>query len=460
VRIYVFNGSLTTKTAFFIYSLHALCSGIAIAVALINKPTLRSGNANMLSNINRLQSDERGSIAIIFGLTSFVLFWCIGFAIDGGRAYAVNTRLVRAIDSAALAGARGMRINNLSNSETETLTREFFKVNFEAGGGDFSQIQGTPDVKLDRDKGSVELNVVAFVPTTFAGIGGLDKMTINKSSVAIFTQKDLEISLQLDLTGSMREDDGTGTMKIEALKSATASFIEILLPDVSTGQKVRIGLAPFDAGVNAGPYLNDVDGKRPSSQKCTYERKSPSNQTTDNLPLGSDALLIAEDVNRKFCPDAEVIAMTDNKSTLKNAVKNYTYGDYTAGHLGTAWAYYLLSPNWSSIWPNASKPTAYNDNNSKKIAVLMTDGKYNTVNSNPGNDAASRKFAKDTCAAMKLDGITIYTIGFKLDDVDAKATMQACASDPAKALLAENGAQLTGVFNSIANQITSLRLSQ
>jgi Flp pilus assembly protein TadG len=414
----------------------------------------------MLSTIKRFQNDERGSIYMIFGLTAFVMFWCVGLAIDSGRAYAVNTRIARAIDAAALAGARGMRLNNLSDAETVALTREFFKANYEAGGGDFSQIVWPADVKLDRTTGSVELGILAHVPTTFGSIGGIDKMTIAKGSVAVFAQKDLEISLQLDLTGSMGQDDGTGTLKIDALKAATASFIDIMLPDVATGQKVRIGLAPFDYGVNAGDYLRDVDGRRASSKTCTYERRSPANQATDNLPSGMDALLIAEDVTNKYCPTAKVIAMTDDKATLKNEVKNYTTGGYTAGHLGTAWAYYLLSPNWATIWPSSSTPTAYNDRNSKKIAVLMTDGVYNTVGSVPGNDAASRKFAKDTCTAMKRDGITIYTIGFKLDDADAKATMLACASGPEKALLAENGAQLTGVFNSIANEITSLRLTQ
>jgi Flp pilus assembly protein TadG len=415
----------------------------------------------MLSNIKKFGSDERGTIAMMFGLTAFVLFWCVGLAIDGARAYTVNSRIAAAIDAAALAGARGMRLNNLNNAETEELTRKYFKLNFEATGGDYSMIDPPlPPVYIDRTAGSVEIVAKAKVPTTFGAIGGIDYMTIAKGSIAVFTSKDLEISLQLDLTGSMGADDGTGTTKIASLRTATTDFIDIMLPDVATGQKVRIGLAPFDAGVNAGKYLGDVNGKRASARACTYERKSPTNQATDDLPIGQDVLLIAEDVSRKFCPEAEVIAMTDDKVALKNAVKDYKAGDYTAGHLGTAWAYYLLSPKWATIWPSSSKPASYSDNNTRKIAVLMTDGVYNTVGSLFGNEVKSRKFAKETCDAMKANGITVYTIGFKLDDPDAQATMQYCASGSDKALLAENGAQLRGVFATIANQITSLRLTQ
>jgi Flp pilus assembly protein TadG len=414
----------------------------------------------MLSTFKKFQSDDRGSIAIIFGFSALFLFWIIALAVDGARAYAVNSRIASATDAAALAGARGMRLSNLNDADTKALTLKYFKLNFEATGGDYTMIPTIPVVNIDRVVGSVEIIANAKVPTTFAAVGGIDNINIGKGSVAVFSQKDIEISLQLDLTGSMRQDDGTGVSKVEALKAATKDFIDIILPDVATGQKVRIGLAPFDAGVNAGPYLKDVSGNRRSAQKCTYERKSPTNQATDDLPSGQDVLLIAEDVSRKFCPDAEVIAMTDDKNVLKNAVKDYTYGDYTAGHLGSAWAYYLLSPKWSSIWPTASRPAAYNDNSTRKIALLMTDGVYNTVRSEFNNEVTSRKFAKDTCDAMKRDGITIYTIGFKLDDPDAKATLEYCASGLDKALLAENGAQLRGVFASIANQITSLRLTQ
>ena len=72
----------------------------------------------------------------------------------------------------------------------------------------------------------------------------------------------------------------------------------------------------------------------------------------------------------------------------KRASTSSTTGGSTAGHLGTAWAWYLLSPNWNTVLPTspASAAGPYSDltvTNSKgmpklrKIAVLMTDGDYN-----------------------------------------------------------------------------------
>ena len=419
----------------------------------------------MLREFKKFQSDERGTIAIIFGLMAFVIFWCIGLAVDGGRAYSANSRIARAVDAASLAGARGMRLSGLDVAETKLLTIKYFRINYEATGGDWSQIQGTPDVRVDPAKGSVQIIVKAKVPTTFGNFGGIDNIDIGKTSVAVFDSKDLEVSLQLDLTGSMNEPSGSGGSKLDALKSATQDFIDILIPDAPTAQKVRIGLAPFDVGVNAGAYIKAVDGNRASGSNCTFERISPTYQATDDAPVGTDALKISSDLGGKGCPTATVIAMSDDKIMLKNNVKTYKTGGSTAGHLGTAWAYYLLSPNWATIWPAASKPTPYKDAGSQKIAVLMTDGDYNTIGGKSGaNDTspeakASIKAALDTCAAMKADGIIVYTVGFKLS-ASAKVTMEACASGPGRALLAENGDQLHSAFKEIANQITTLRLTQ
>jgi hypothetical protein len=81
-----------------------------------------------------------------------------------------------------------------------------------------------------------------------------------------------------------------------------------------------------------------------------------------------------------------VYPLTDDKDTLKRRIDKLT----TAGHLGTAWSWYLLSPNWNSVLaqahPSAKPAGAYSDLTTKnakgapklrKIAVLMTDGDYN-----------------------------------------------------------------------------------
>ena len=141
---------------------------------------------------------------------------------------------------------------------------------------------------------------------------------------------------------------------------------------------------------------------------------------------------------------------------------SYWTNSSTAGHLGTAFAFYLLSPKWATIWPAASQPAAYNTGNTAKVAILMTDGEYNTVagEMNDSNVSKSQAFAKDTCAAMKAEGIIVYTVGFQLSAANATETLQDCASGLNKFYPAEDGDALRTAFQAIAQDIATLRLSE
>ena len=200
-----------------------------------------------------------------------------------------------------------------------------------------------------------------------------------------------------------------------------------------------------------------------SMHMLVIQRKLDGDQTSDILPVGTAALRakngLPSGADRDYCPGAKVLPLTDDKSTLKSTVDSYSTGGFTAGHLGTAWAYYLLSPNWGSVWPGQSRPANYDDKGTMKFAVLMTDGEYNTFNAK-ASSTKSRDNAIATCAAMKASGIIVYTVGFMLTEADAKAVMAACASGAGKAYLASNGAALQAAFKDIAEDIVTLRLTK
>ncbi len=143
----------------------------------------------------------------------------------------------------------------------------------------------------------------------------------------------------------------------------------------------------------------------------------------------------------------------------------------TAGHLGTAWAWYMLSPDWGYLWPNAeSIPSAYNAENTMKVAILMTDGAYNAQYCNGVDDDQievcdapddSTTQARALCTAMKEDNIVIYTVGFNIANNSSPAiTMEQCATDASKYFRPATGAELVDDFQEIAQDITDLRLSQ
>jgi hypothetical protein len=141
----------------------------------------------------------------------------------------------------------------------------------------------------------------------------------------------------------------------------------------------------------------------------------------------------------------------------------------------------MLSPSWSYLWPSANQPVAYGTANTQKIAILMTDGEYNTafcngvvsrdstassgdrkINCNATNGSSTTQ-ARSLCAAMKAPGtgITIYTIGFQLGgNATAIETLRQCASDDSKFYNADDGVELRAAFRDIALRLATLRLSQ
>ena len=42
-----------------------------------------------------------------------------------------------------------------------------------------------------------------------------------------------------------------------------------------------------------------------------------------------------------------MVPLSDDKAYLRRTVEGYRDGGTTAGHLGTAWGWYLVSPEWA-----------------------------------------------------------------------------------------------------------------
>jgi hypothetical protein len=169
----------------------------------------------------------------------------------------------------------------------------------------------------------------------------------------------------------------------------------------------------------------------------------------------------------------QLVPLSSDKSALKTKIAGLTTSGGTAGQIGTAWAWYTLSPNWNSIWSSSSNhAAAYGTANLQKIAILMTDGEYNrqydangvsTSDSNGGSAAngTATNQARSLCTGMKAKGITVYTVGFDLGgNQPAIDTLSQCATDPSKFYNADDGEQLKQAFRDIALKISQLYLTQ
>jgi hypothetical protein len=174
-----------------------------------------------------------------------------------------------------------------------------------------------------------------------------------------------------------------------------------------------------------------------------------------------------------------ITPLSSDRASLKTTVEGFSASGSTAGHIGTAWAWYLLSPEFGYLFADSSKPAAYGTTNLMKFAVIMTDGAYNSPYCNgviakdagSGSGSASDHTncnapngssvwqAKQVCAGMKAKGVVVYTVGFDVGDDDtARDVLTSCATDTAHAFFPQTGSDLKNAFREIAQQITNLRV--
>lgn len=499
-----------------------------------DRPGLLSMAKQMLGQFNadRFRRDERGTTAMIFALTIAIVVSMVGGAVDYGRAVKVRDQMQNAVDAAVLAAARSWQLNGDATMALQ-VAQSFYDRNkpYEVA----STLQTFPP---DAARNALVLEASAVAQAPFLSLIRVDGFTIEVRSEALLavggnSELNLEISMMLDVTGSM------GGQKIIDLKAAAKDLIDIVVWDDQSEYTSKVALVPFANGINLGSttLVNSVRGNlktgsctssgspcttyttgAPSSSQWTtgapaayYRFNSTSGNNTTWRPssycvterIGNDRYTDAapNTAARKVMPlyfsssssednrcsvlntsDLEINAvmpLMNDRIELKQRIDKMELAGATAGQLGTAWAWYMLSPNWAYLWPSANRPVAYHTPKTQKIAILMTDGEYNTAHCNGvlssnssangntrincnANNANADTQADNLCAAMKSGtGVTVYVVGFALGGNNtAINTLQACASDPSKFYNAEDGAALRAAFRDIALQIATLRLSQ
>ena len=165
------------------------------------------------------------------------------------------------------------------------------------------------------------------------------------------------------------------------------------------------------------------------------------------------------------CMPSGPVPLTEDKDALKAHVNSLVAEGGTAGHLGIAWGWYLVSPEWAGIWPEASAPLPYRQPQTSKAVILMTDGDFNIQH--PSASKSSFRQSMDLCDAMKASDrrIQIYTVGFQVPSGvqrtgDGRTILEYCATSPSHAFSADNGEELIEVYRSIARSISDLRLKE
>lgn len=244
-----------------------------------------------------------------------------------------------------------------------------------------------------------------------------------------------------------------------------ATMLNTYTSSTGTAQCLSYGCAKLNVGstFKTAPYL---------ATSCLVERYG-ANAATDVNPIDTPlGMLYSSDGN---CTTTNYVTpLTADRDRLNTAIDDLKTNGSTAGQIGIAWAWYMLSPNFKDVWNKeaVNEPKAYNTKELVKVAVLMTDGEFNyktckgvqsgnTVGGAACN-ATTDEFtqAQNICTAMKNQRIVIYTVGLSLTDDDAKDFLTACATSKSYAYLAADTDELKVAFKKIATSISKLRISK
>ncbi|MBZ9893048.1 pilus assembly protein [Mesorhizobium sp. BR1-1-6] len=473
-----------------------------------------------------------GNFAILFGFAASVLVLGVGFAVNITQLYNAKSSLQSVVDAAVTSTARDLTTGVIKEADANKSVQAFLDANSTAGILQANQIV-LDRLTVDRTARTVQAEAHADVAFYFPLFGTRDMQRVPASTTALYSDKQIEVAMMLDITGSMAKRGKVD--KIGDLKAAAKNAVRTMLRNQDPkNPRIRVAIVPYASGVNAGKLAENVYAEKPASSElppvagssllvaktgktllpsfsdyisivgaamprpdnCATERKD-KNGDADLSADGPDAVRTDKNgkkyyalVNRddhldgggmNKCPDAEVIPLTADSGALLDSIDDFQADGYTAGAIAIQWTYYMLSPQWRAAIKNAGLGNGASDVNAKKIAkvaILMTDGQFNTAFAGAGGRYNSqgnlaRGNAETLCGNMKNDGIEIFTIGFDLNNKDmpaterdqAKAVLKDCSSKDASAAQkhyfeVSTGVELDAAFQEIIRNTEKVALTQ
>jgi hypothetical protein len=149
--------------------------------------------------------------------------------------------------------------------------------------------------------------------------------------------------------------------------------------------------------------------------------------------------------------------LSDDWTGLTNEVNSMTAGGSTNQPIGLAWG-------WQAQTNSAPLNAGTLPANTSQYIILVSDG-LNTQDRwyGDGSDESTQVDARmnSLCTSAKAAGIVIYTIYIDLNGTQGNSTvLQNCATDSTKYFDLQTSGAIITTLNSIAQQITQLRVSK
>lgn len=426
------------------------------------------------SKLKLLRNDARANVGLIFSLIMLPIALAVSVTVDPPRQASSVSDVKGAADIAALAGARAMQ-NALATEVTieATAVSAFFE---NIGPDPDDLFCSPPAVESDLHDGHVIVDVeCTLVTAVVAGFSRRKVLNVSVSSEARANFTELEMVLMLDISKSM------SGQALSDLKTAAAGVAQSLLGP-NTRKRVSIGLAPFASGVNAGQFGNkatgrdvDEDPERDGGDRVCLTERTGIHALTDTLPHSTEThigpvQMPYRGASGHYCPSSRLLPLTTDYALLDAHINSMSldFGLKTSGrpsgHMGIAWSWYLISPEWADVWSDpffggspAFAPKPYDAPNLEKAVILISDGAFDTEYSPDLATADLPAISETLCENMRAEGIQIYAIALDAGD-DMEAVMRNCAG-PAKQFYAPAvGDDLSAIYGEIASNFMDVAL--
>ncbi len=366
----------------------------------------------VLRRLKAFAKDTDGSMTILTLFLVMIVFTAAGFAVDVMRYDRERVKLQYALDRAVLAAADLDQELCPADVVRDYLSKENLD-QFIVDGSIIVEPEGcnARDARLYGSR-KVEARAEMQVATHFMQWSGVDRLGTTAFSVAEESIGDVEISLVLDVSGSMR-----GT-KISNLKVAASNFVDEMTAKAEDG-KLSISIIPYSEQVTVPDFfMNALNTVGSNTQYNCVDFDSGDFSTTvfdaydivDNLGNivrpgttinqtlhfrdngGNDYRSTDGLVTSYTCGETqaktnrEMTIMQKNADTLKERIALLEADGWTSIDVGLKWGLTLLDDSTQPliaqlINQGASIPSEFNTRpgtnrtaESVKVVVLMTDG--------------------------------------------------------------------------------------
>jgi Flp pilus assembly protein TadG len=200
--------------------------------------------------LKRFRKDESGIFAVFFALLAVVLIAMSGAVVDFTQMQTARSRMQTVIDSAAL--SLQSKITTTTSDDTTIKTKVQTLVDQSVTGTGYTATIQT--VATNTTTGKLNIQAQLTVPTYFVQLVGVRSLTTHLTSEVTQSSSDLEVSVSLDITGSM-----AGT-KISDLIAATNTLIDTVIKTSQTPSYSKMAIVPWAYAANLGTYANNIRG--------------------------------------------------------------------------------------------------------------------------------------------------------------------------------------------------------